>query len=227
LRVFGRLPWAAPAALLIAIAGSAAYTLSSAPGQEPPLGQPGDPAAVATLRADADRTWFAGTLDGIRLTSGGPDAGPKTPCPELFQPAPFEATRGTPFEIEPAYLPPGIAGESSPPAATRCQDTIVASGRTFAPSKSGNPWIFVRRALRPEPWNDSYAPADRVSAGTISTRTARNVPAVFVKPVLPDGRGGSYIIFAEKVDAGFVVTVINGVDVTFDELKKFAEGLAR
>jgi hypothetical protein len=49
----------------------------------------------------------------------------------------------------------------------------------------------------------------------------------FVKPVLADGRGGSFIIFAEKTADGFVVTTLNGEGVTLDELRKVAEGLSR
>jgi len=212
----------------VTLAGIAlgAFLVANALGQDQ-LGQPGDPAAVDALKADSEKPRFTGTLAGIRLTAGGATSGPEIGCAELFQNVPFDTTKGTAFEIDPTYLPAGIAGESSPPAATACQGKLVGSGRTWAPSKAGDPWIFVRRILRPEAWADSPAPQERVSAGTISTMAVKNIPAVLVRPVLSDGRGGSWIIFGEKADAGFVVTLIDGEDVPLDELRKFAEGLTR
>jgi hypothetical protein len=227
LRRFRRFPRFAVVGMLLAAVGLAAYTLSVALGQEPPIGQPSDPAALAKIKADSEKLRFAGILAGIRLTTGGLDVGPEFPCPELFQNVAFDSTKGTPFEIQPTFLPSGLAGESGAPSASACQGKLVGSGRSWAPSQAGGPWIWIQRVLRPEPWSYSYAPADRISSGEISTRTRKSVPAVFVKPVLPDGRGGSFVIFTENTEAGFVVTIVNGEGVTLDELKKVAEGLSR
>jgi hypothetical protein len=190
------------------------------------LSQPGVPVdekALEALEQDSAKPRFAGTVNGIRLHSGiAGDQGARVGCEEPFQPVDFAATRGTPFEIEPLYLPPGIVGETSGPAATACAGMIVGSGRFWAPSVAGNPWISIQRTLRPSAWAYSEAPGERVSAGRVQGK-----PAVFIQPVLPDGRGNSAIIFADAVGEGFVVTVISGSEVRFDELLKVAEGVIR
>jgi hypothetical protein len=212
--------------MLLAAVGLAAYALSGAVGQEPPMGQPGDPDAVATLKADSAKPKLAGTIAGVRLT-GGLDNGPLTECPEVFSFLPADVAVGTPFEIRPGYLPAGIAGESSPPTATTCRGEVIGSKRIWTSSQSGSPWIWIERVLRPEPWSAAAAPADRVSSGTVSTQAAKNIPAVLIKPVLPDGRGGPVIIFSQKIDRGFVVTEVGGENVTLDELRKVVEGMTR
>jgi hypothetical protein len=211
---------------LLAVTALAAFVATNVLGQDQ-LGQPGDPAAVDALKADSEKPRFAGAIAGIRLTAGGADSGPEVTCGQLFQNVPVDSTKGTAFEIGPTFLPAGLGGETSPPSATACQGKLVGSGRSWAPSQAGGPWIWIQRVLRPEPWSYSYAPIDRISSGGISTAARKDIPAVFIKPVLPDGRGGSFVIFTEKTEGGFVVTLINGEGVTLDQLKKVAEGLTR
>jgi hypothetical protein len=184
-------------------------------------GPPDDPAALATLAADSAKPRFTGIVAGIRLHAGGADQGPDAGCTELFHPVDFALTNGTPFEIDPDYLPPGIGGERKP-AATACRGDLVSSGRSWGPAVAGNPWIWIYKILRPEPWENSEAPAERISEGRINGQ-----PAVFVRPPLADGRGDSAVITAERIPQGFVVTIVLGSDVRFAELVKVAEGLVK
>lgn len=211
---------AAVAAGLLACLALGSFFVARALGEDA-LAPGTDREAMEAILADSQKPQFRGTVAGVDLRPSvepGPDVG----CPELFEHPPFETTRGTPFEIEPAYLPRGIAGENQSPSATACQGQLVGSRRSWAPAAAGGPWITIQRVVRPEPWSSSWAPADRISTGSIGGRAV-----VLIQPVLPDGRGGSFIIFAEKIPTGWLITQIEGEAVTMDELKRVAEGILR
>jgi hypothetical protein len=163
---------------------------------------------------DSNKPPFSGVVAGIILHSGiGSDVGAETACPEAFQfGQSIELARGTPFQIEPTYSPPNVPYAYSEASATLCQGKLVGAGRFWAP-------ISVQRTLRPEPWNYSHGPADRISACSVSGR-----PAVCVRPVLPDGRGGAVVTFATETPDGFVVTQVQG-EIPLSDAIKIAESL--
>jgi hypothetical protein len=209
------------AAVLIGMvaAAVASFSVVSVLSQSGPTA---DPAAVATLQADSEKPRLTGTvISGIRLYGGGADQGPEATCSQPFEPLDYPGTGGTPFEISPSYLPSGLA-EASPGAATACGKSIVSSGRTWgpAPGGPGKGLLQIQRVLRPESWNYSHAPADRVSSGQVKGK-----PVVLVESPIRDGRGLSVVSWADPVPNGFVVTQILGTDIPLSELIKVAEGM--
>ncbi len=189
------------------------------------------------LPPEADREWLTelkrdearprfpgGVVSGIRVLAPK-EARPPAPCSgrDLVLYQPYRLATGTPFEITPAFLPPGakdrVGAEGQAGATELCGDKVIAAGKDWnLPSGS----IDVRRMLKPEPYTLPIdAPQERISAGTVATR-----PAILVRPILKDGRGGSMIVYAKPaVQGGFIVTEIHADGLPFETVLKVAEGL--
>ncbi len=188
------------------------------------------------LPPEADREWFeavdreeakprfaGGVVNGVRVLAPG-ETPPPAPCevPELLLFQPYKLAIGTPYEIIPPFIPEGgeerIGAENQGGASELCGSRVVAAARAWN-LPAGVLEVF--RMLRPEPYTSQIdASSERVMAGEVGSQ-----PALFVHPILKDGRGPSRIIFAEPVPEGFIVTEIVSDGIPFDVVIEFAEGL--
>lgn len=182
-----------------------------------PAGSPG-----AILCADGQKPLFSGTLAGIRLAGAATsEQGDLVKCSHnLDLPRPdFSKTAGTPFDIFTSGLPEGMSNNSDidKPQAYACDGELVGSDRLVSLAGST---IHIIRALRPEPWASSSAPAERITEGRVKGK-----PAVFVHPVIANS--DMRVIFADPYRDGWVVTELIGSGLPLSQLINVAEELTR
>lgn len=212
--------------LALGVAASAAYVVARV----------ADVGGQDALPPEANREWFeavdreeakprfaGGVVGGVSVLALS-ETPPPAPCqvPELLLFQPYKLAIGTPYEITPPFIPEGgeerIGAENQGGASELCGSGVIAAARAWNLPKG---YLEVFRMLRPEP----YTLPLEVSSESVVAGEVRSQPALFVYPILKDGRGPARIIFAEPVVDGFIVTEIVSDGIPFDEVVKFAEGL--
>ena len=180
-----------------------------------------DEVAKQAFAADLAQPRFTGTLAGVRF-EGGAVRGADYDCgtnPVLHPD--FSVALGTRLDIFAGGLPAGLsaaatgtAGADKPYAAS-CGGVLMATDRNLLISTSaGLQLVTVGRLLTPEAWTTSNFPATRATAGTIEGR-----PAVLVRSIMPDGRGGSYVIWADRAGTDYVLTVVYGGNASLSDIR--------
>lgn len=181
-----------------------------------------DETASSAFANDLAQPRFSGTLAGIRFDGGG-HRGPEFNCAARPVHVPFTAAAGTPLDIFASGLPAGLApGNGAPginrPSAVECGGELIATDRIVS---VGSQLVTIGRVLRPEAWIGSNFPATRASVGTLAGR-----PAVLVKSIMPDGRGGAFVIWADPVPNGYVVTMVYGGNAPLSAIEPVASAVA-
>jgi len=177
-----------------------------------------DETASSAFANDLAQPRFSGTLAGIRFDGGG-HRGPEFNCAARPVHVPFTAAAGTPLDIFASGLPAGLAPGINQPSAVECGGMLIATGRTVDVAVNGSIQVVnIERILRPEAWVGSNFPATRASTATIGGR-----PVVTVKPIMSDGRGGSWVIWADRVSNGFVVSTIEGPNAPLSTVLSLAQ----
>jgi len=186
-----------------------------------------DATAKQAFAADLAQPRFTGTLAGMKF-EGGANRGPDYNCGANAVVHPdFGAASGTPFDIFARTLPSGMSvGSGSPggdqPYAAECGGVLIATDRAVTVSTpAGAQLVTIGRALTPTPWTTSNFPETRASAGTVAGQ-----PTVLVRSILADGRGGSYVIWADYTSNGYVVTTIYGGNAPLSAIEPVAEAIA-
>src|SRR6185312_7552618 len=188
-----------------------------------------DEAASQAFAADIAQPRFTGSLAGVRF-EGGAVRGADYDCganPVLHPD--FSVALGTPLDIFASGLPAGwlagaTGGTTTPdkPYTAQCGGVLIATDRNVVVSTSAGPQLVtVGRLLTPEPWTGSDFPASRASAGLLAGQ-----PAVMVRSIMTDGRGGSSVIWADRVANGYIVTKVDG-DAPLSAIEPVAEAIAR
>jgi len=208
----------------------ATATVQAPQGNSTPFADaPGtDEVAKQAFAADLAQPRFTGTLAGVRF-EGGAVRGADYDCgtnPVLHPD--FSVALGTRLDIFAGGLPAGLsaaatgtAGADKPYAAS-CGGVLMATDRNLLISTSaGLQLVTVGRLLTPEAWTTSNFPATRATAGTIEGR-----PAVLVRSIMPDGRGGSYVIWADRAGTDYVLTVVYGGNASLSDIQPVADAIA-
>ena len=208
----------------------ASATVQAPQGNSTPFADaPGtDEVAKQAFAADLAQPRFTGTLAGVRF-EGGAVRGADYDCGanQTMHPD-FSVALGTPLDIFARGLPAGLspaatgtAGADKPYAA-ECGGVLMATDRNIVISTSAGPQLVtVGRLLTPEPWTTSNFPATRAAAGTIGGR-----PAVLVRSIMPDGRGGSYVIWADRAGTDYVLTIVYGGNESLSDIQPVADAIA-
>jgi hypothetical protein len=160
----------------------------------------------AAVEEDRAKPRFNGVVNGIRLYD--PDVGP--PRQGTCGDAPsrwvsIDRAAGTPLDIRPTYLPPGVVEASA--FAVECDGVVDIVERRYHGGVIGT----ITR-YRGEQAIDILAPRDRIKPITVAGKRA-----VLIEPITP--LHTTYIAVAEE----FGITAANGDDP--DEMIKVLESL--
>jgi hypothetical protein len=171
------------------------------------------------MQEEAAKPRFEGVVNGIRLYSlaAGLDLQRKDACwgakPEEIEQLTMSAVAGTPMEIIPTYLPPGVEEVDPMESPVACKGIVVSVQRHWIIRGKGDFFITHRQGEQAIQVDTS---ADRVSTATVGGK-----PAVVVAPLAPDGFGPSVVVVAED----FGLTSVVALDLPLEETVKIAEGL--
>lgn len=194
-----------------------AEPLTAATATPPPTEVPLEEwqAAARQWDEEAKKPPFVGTINGVTLGQGWgiEDCSGKREWHHDWQ-----VTEGTPFYIQPGYLPAGATEiwytDPIPPIYT-CDGRIDSATRAWSVPR-GRTLVIIRQR-NPERRFEGLYPADRVKAATVGGRAA-----VIVEPMRPDGfMSTTVVIFPEP----WGLTIVVGEFLPYDETLKVAESL--
>ena len=193
-----------------------AEPLTAATATPPPTEVPLEEwqAAARQREEEAKKPPFVGTINGVTLGQGWgiEDCSGKRQWHHDWQ-----LVQGTPFEIQPTYLPPGAVefwyDDPVPPIYT-CDGQVYRTARAWS---VGGATVIIVKQRNPERRFEGLYPADRVKAATVGGR-----PAVVVEPMRADGfMSTTVVIFPEP----WGLTIVVGEFLPYDETLKVAESL--
>ena len=171
-------------------------------------------AAARQREEEAKKPPFVGTINGVTLGMG---EGLERCTGKRDWHHDWQLVQGTPFEIQPTYLPPGAVefwhDDPVPPIYT-CDGQVHRTARAW---RVGGATIIIVKQRNPERRFEGLYPAHRVKAATVGGR-----PAVVVEPMRPDGFMSTTVVFFPEP---WGLTIVVGEYLPYDETLKVAVGL--
>ncbi|MCS7277065.1 MAG: hypothetical protein NZ695_08645 [Dehalococcoidia bacterium] len=173
-------------------------------------------AAARQREEEAKKPPFVGTINGVTLGMG---EGLERCTGKRDWHHDWQLVQGTPFEIQPTYLPPGAVeiwySDPIPPIFT-CDGRVDHATRAWSVG-GGFRTVIIIKQRNSERRFEGLFPADRVKSATVGGR-----PAVVVEPMRPDGLMSTTVVFFPEP---WGLTIVVGEFLPYPETLKIAEGL--